>query len=144
MDNFEPDLAVGTVEKGLWVDRRQYDGPGWLLYSPQGGINPVAEDETKKWTLGGGEQNFPMWRHNDRAITFHLERGRVLHLSWHFDQTFSDVVPEMGTSLRQAIFMNFIIAGLTSPSSAAPKLAQGEPPKCNCHRWIGGGGGSSR
>jgi hypothetical protein len=51
------------------------------------------------------------------AITFHYQKGRVLHLAWHFDDTFSDVVPEMGTSIRQAILLNFLIAGLSSQFS---------------------------
>jgi hypothetical protein len=48
-----------------------------------------------------------------------------LHLAGHFDASFRDVVPSMGTSLRQAILMNFLMTSLApKPNGTPEKSAQ--------------------
>ncbi len=53
------------------------------------------------------------------AVMFPFERGYVMHMTAHFDRTqgsgyyLPDLAPDLGISLRQAIAINFVVAGLT-------------------------------
>lgn len=54
------------------------------------------------------------------AVVFPFERGYVMHMTAHFDRSqqiigyyLADPAPVIGISLRQALAINFVIAGLT-------------------------------
>ncbi len=54
------------------------------------------------------------------AVVFPFERGYVMHMTAHFDRSqqiigyyLADPAPAIGISLRQALAINFVIAGLT-------------------------------
>jgi hypothetical protein len=54
------------------------------------------------------------------AVVFPFDRGYVMHMTAHFDRSqalmgygLPDPAPVIGISLRQAIAINFVVAGLT-------------------------------
>jgi hypothetical protein len=54
------------------------------------------------------------------AVVFPFERGYVMHMTAHFDRSqqiigyyLADPAPAIGISLRQALAINFVVAGLT-------------------------------
>ena len=100
VENAESDLVVGTAHEGPW----SFAG-SQTSYLPDSSIQAVVT-RTKK-TICLRKSHFAAV-----VLSIHYGQGRILQLSGHFTDIAKDVVPEMGTSLRQAIFLNFIIAGL--------------------------------
>jgi hypothetical protein len=105
VSNSEADLVTGTAPEGPWTLAGNQ-----ASYKPNPDVIPVVYTSQKPF--GPGKSLL-------RAIvlSIHYGNGRILHLSGHFGDIGSDVIPQTGTSLRQAIFLNFLISGLSRHQS---------------------------
>jgi hypothetical protein len=99
------ELTKGCAPEGVWLMRH---GLSWCEYS--GNTFEVTPIPLAEGTTPSGLHVVP-------AFYFQCGKGWVLHLAGHYDPTFSDAVPSMGVSIRQALLLNFLIYALDSQAS---------------------------
>jgi len=114
----ESELAKGCVSQGPWT---MLSGLSWCHYSASSEVVPTPIVESEVLSSSRFFALFPVPSRCAPAFCLQIGKGRILHLAGHFDASFRDVVPEMGTSLRQAILMNFLMTSLTPKPNDTPE-----------------------
>jgi hypothetical protein len=118
----ESELAKGCVSEGPWT---MLAGLSWCHYGASSEMVPTPIVESEVLSSNRFFALFPVPSRCAPAFCLRVGKGRILHLAGHFDASFRDVVPSMGTSLRQAILMNFLMTSLApKPNGTPEKSAQ--------------------
>jgi hypothetical protein len=106
-----PELTKGCAPSGPWLMEQ---GLSWCkILSAGSEVSPIplAEGETS-------------CEHVVPAFYLQCGKGMILHLAGHYDPGFTDAIPSMGISIRQALLLNFLIFSLeaqkTKPQVSIP------------------------
>ncbi len=115
--NITPQLTRGIAREGLWL---MEPGLSWCEYSSVlSDVTPIPLAEgtvSVRETCPTGAFKY-YEKHIVPAFYFKYGKGMVLHLAGHYEPNFSDAVPSMGISVREALLLNFLIFSLESQDS---------------------------